>query len=257
MVSEKKKGVLVLGAKENFLVRALVSKLKEADYDAEFAKAGVDSINSRWDKTDVVVYYIDADETLDSRTLTFLKDRLDEADDKKLVAVGDRGDLDRFYRMAGSEVVARTFLRPLNANDLISYLDTESKKDETTVKKEILIVDDDPTYMELVRSWLKGKYRVSMANSGVQAISFLAKNRADLILLDFEMPIVTGPQVLEMLRSESDTKSIPVIFLTGRSDKQSVMRVLELKPEGYLLKTIKKEELLSQLDTFFEKGKLK
>ena len=79
----------------------------------------------------------------------------------------------------------------------------------------------------------------------------LAKNKVDLILLDHEMPITTGPKVLEMLRSESDTKDIPVIFLTGKSDKESVMAVVALRPEGYFLKGIQKEELLEKLQEFF------
>lgn len=73
----------------------------------------------------------------------------------------------------------------------------------------------------------------------------------DLILLDYEMPVTDGPQVLEMLRSDDETKSIPVIFLTGKDDKESVMSVLALKPEGYILKTSGKEEIENTLRTFF------
>jgi CheY-like chemotaxis protein len=118
-------------------------------------------------------------------------------------------------------------------------------------RKSVLIVDDDPRYLKLVREWLKDEYKVSMANSGLQAIKWLGKNKVDLILLDHEMPITTGPQVLEMLRSDEETRSIPVIFLTGKGDKESVMAVVALKPEGYFLKTIKREELLEKLREFF------
>ena len=54
-----------------------------------------------------------------------------------------------------------------------------------------------------------------------------------------------------MLRSDEETKGIPVMFLTGKSDKESVMAVVALKPEGYFLKTIHKEELLEKLKEFF------
>ena len=94
-----------------------------------------------------------------------------------------------------------------------------------------------------------------MANSGLQAIKWLGKNKADLILLDHEMPVTSGPQVLEMLRSDPETASIPVMFLTGKSDKESVMAVLSLRPEGYFLKTIEREELLQQLKDFFIRHK--
>ena len=94
-----------------------------------------------------------------------------------------------------------------------------------------------------------------MANSGLQAIKWLGKNRADLILLDYEMPVTNGAKVLEMLRSDNETKDIPVIFLTGKSDRKSVMEVVELKPQGYFLKTISMEELLEKLEEFFIKQK--
>ncbi len=118
-------------------------------------------------------------------------------------------------------------------------------------KKSILIVDDDPNYLSLVREWLRGTYKVSMANSGLQALKWLGKNKADLILLDHEMPVTSGPQVLEMLRSDEETRDIPVIFLTGKSDKNSVMAVVALRPEGYFLKTVSREELLNKLKDFF------
>ena len=122
-------------------------------------------------------------------------------------------------------------------------------------RKSILVVDDDTNYLGIVREWLKEDYKVSMANSGLQAIKWLGKNKADLILLDHEMPVTSGPKVLEMLRSDPETAGIPVIFLTGKSDKESVMSVVALKPEGYFLKTIKKDELLENINDFFIKRK--
>ena len=117
-----------------------------------------------------------------------------------------------------------------------------------------MIVDDDITYMRTVYEWLKGSYHVGMASSGVQAISYLAKNKADLILLDYEMPIANGPQVLSMLKNDSDTGQIPVMFLTGHGDKESVMSVVGLSPVNYLLKTIDQKTLLEKLDTYFAKA---
>ncbi|MBR4707500.1 MAG: response regulator, partial [Pseudobutyrivibrio sp.] len=73
----------------------------------------------------------------------------------------------------------------------------------------------------------------------------------DLILLDYEMPITDGPQVLEMLRQDDETAKIPVFFLTGRDDKESVVKVLDLKPEGYILKTVTRDELMNKLKVFF------
>ncbi|MBP8969760.1 MAG: response regulator [Lachnospiraceae bacterium] len=94
-------------------------------------------------------------------------------------------------------------------------------------------------------------YRKLFTHSGVQAISYLAKNKADLILLDYEMPVANGPQVLSMLKNDSEMKQIPVMFLTGHGDKESVLSVVGLSPVDYLLKTIDQDTLLSKIDTFF------
>ena len=124
-----------------------------------------------------------------------------------------------------------------------------------TKRKSILIVDDDVSYMSMIMEWLKDKYRVSLANSGMEAITWLAGNTPDLILLDYEMPITPGPQVLQMIQSSVKTADIPVIFLTGKSDRDSILSVLALKPAGYLLKSIDKDGLNKELDEFFAKKK--
>ena len=78
---------------------------------------------------------------------------------------------------------------------------------------------------------------VGMAANGVQAISYLTKNSVDLVLMDYEMPGANGPQVLSMLKTGSETGHIPVMFLTGKGDRESVPSVVGLHPEDYLLKT--------------------
>ena len=70
------------------------------------------------------------------------------------------------------------------------------------------------------------------------------------------MPITNGPQLLEMLKSEAGTDHIPVMFLTGKQDKGSIMRVLNLKPTDYILKTIDRSSLLEKLDMFFKARRL-
>ena len=87
----------------------------------------------------------------------------------------------------------------------------------------------------------------------MQAISFLLKvpekEKVNLILLDYEMPIVDGPQVLQMLRQEPATANIPVVFLTGVGTREGVSRVMELKPDGYILKSTTRDDLLAFLDS--------
>ena len=95
-------------------------------------------------------------------------------------------------------------------------------------KKHILVVDDSGIMLSTIKGWLDEKYRVTPVNSALNAISFLSKERPDLILLDYEMPACSGPQFLEMLRNDPNCSDIPVIFMTGRDDANSVRSVLSL-----------------------------
>ncbi len=244
-------GVMVVGEKETFIIRVLVKKIKDAGYDAYFVPWDINGINSSWEKSGLITMFIDEGCKPPENVLHFLNDKMSE-DGKKLIIAGDKLDVQTALEYVSGEIVYRKFFRPVDNEAFVGSITELFKKIESgEFKKSILIVDDDPGYLTLVREWLKDTYKVAMVNSGLQALKWLGKNKADLILLDHEMPVTTGPQVLEMLRSDEDTKNIPVIFLTGKGDKESVMAVVALRPEGYFLKTIEKEELLEKLREFF------
>lgn len=142
-----------------------------------------------------------------------------------------------------------------NAMDMVSqYLVQENKEWEEN-KKRILIVDDSDFMRQNMINLLGEDYIVSEASSSVSAIQSIVVNRPDLILLDYEMPVCDGKQTLEMIRSEKATANIPVIFLTGRGDRESVKKVMSLKPEGYLLKTMPEKDIKKIIDEFFAKRK--
>ncbi len=244
---------MIVGEKESFLIRTLVKKLKDSGVDAFFCCSEVDKISDRLGDTDIVIWYLDGVESAKPLVAHYLDDQLSEKD-RELVLIGEKNDTKELARHFKPGIVSETFPRPLQTDLLIAYLRNYGGAEiAAEAKKSILIVDDDPSYMGVIRDWLRGKYRVAMARSGLQALKWLGANTADLILLDFEMPVTSGPQVLEMLRSEAETASIPVFFLTGRNDKESVMQVVSLKPENYLLKTIQRDRLLKVLEEFFDK----
>ena len=126
---------------------------------------------------------------------------------------------------------------------------------ELTLGKRLLLVDDDTTFLRMMQNCLGTHYKVAAASSGMKAIEYLANHTVDLILLDHDMPVTSGPQVLEMLRSEPATRHIPVIFLTGKNDRDSVMSVMSLKPEGYILKSAGSDDILKSVQNFFNKRK--
>lgn len=137
-------------------------------------------------------------------------------------------------------------------NAIQQYL-TDEEAEQKKQKKRILVVDDSDFMRCMIVKLLGDDYELIEANSSISAIQSIAVNRPDLVLLDYEMPVCDGRQTLEMIRSEKATASIPVIFLTGRGDRESVKKVMALKPEGYLLKTMPEHEIKSIIDEFFAK----
>ena len=247
----QKKRIMVIGEKETFLVKVLVQKINESGMTGVFEPFDVNAIGMDWEGTDLVTIYMNDGDRPDDSVLRFLIDRLTD-EDKMMIPIGEKNDIVFIQKNVPLELIYKSMLRPIdNVEYIMTVKEHFNKAEQGEFKKTILVVDDDPSYLNLVREWLREKYKVSMASSGLQAIKWLGKNKADLILLDHEMPVTSGPQVLEMLRSDTETKNIPVIFLTGKSDKDSVMCVVSLKPEGYLLKTIDKRELLDKLEEFF------
>lgn len=111
-------------------------------------------------------------------------------------------------------------------------------------KKHVLVVDDDPLMLKMIKEHLHDEYDVATAISGKVALKFLETKTTDLILLDYEMPLENGPAVLEKLHNNVATRSIPVIFLTGITEKRKIQKALVLKPQGYLLKPIDHEKLM-------------
>ncbi len=127
------------------------------------------------------------------------------------------------------------------------------KKNNTSNKKNILLVDDSMVVLHAMEELLGKDYDIATAKSGLSAIRSITLNRPDLVLLDYEMPVCNGQQVLEMIRSEEDIADIPIIFLTATVDVESVKKLIALKPAGYLLKTLPPLEIKKNIDEYFKK----
>ncbi|MCM1045065.1 MAG: response regulator [Candidatus Gastranaerophilales bacterium] len=124
---------------------------------------------------------------------------------------------------------------------------------EAARRKHILVVDDDPMMLKMLKEHLREYYDVATAINGKVALKFLDNKKTDLILLDYEMPVENGAAVLEKLRANDATSQLPVIFLTGVTDKDKITKVLSLKPQGYLLKPIDKNMLFTSINDVFKR----
>lgn len=118
---------------------------------------------------------------------------------------------------------------------------------DSSNRKHILIVDDDLNILKTLRYYLQDTYKVTVVNSGKVAVDFLLKFTPDLILLDYMMPMFNGAAVLKIIKSREETKDIPVFFLTGQTDRSTVVECLSLKPAGYIVKPVAKDALLAKM----------
>ncbi len=120
-------------------------------------------------------------------------------------------------------------------------------------KRRILVVDDDITMLKTIKLYLQDQYTVAVAPSGRTALHFLKTATVDLILLDYMMPDLNGSQVLTNLRLTERTAGIPVIFLTGVSDRDKIKEILGMNVQGYILKPVDNARLHEIVQNTLEK----
>jgi CheY-like chemotaxis protein len=247
--------VLLINHGNALMANTLTNLLKELEIETVRVEPDVDKAAPEMGGADVVVlfagdYVYDAPELL-----VYLKD-ICFSEDKPLCIMGYDKEIGEIEGYIPKNLIAHEFSRPVDVKSISTVVHSLARSGDTRKqKKHIMLVDDDTLFLQAMQNWLGTRYNVTATKSGMQAITYIAAHRPDLILLDYDMPITPGPQVLEMIRSEPSSATIPVIFLTGRDDRESVMRVMQLKPDGYLLKSMPKESILSSVDKFFETKK--
>ncbi len=253
------KRILLISEKKSFMVNAIIKGMQGEGYEVISEQPDVTAIHQIEDLPQIWLIFIEEHSVLPQKMLVYLKDYFTDREDEQellMYLIGNEEEFQKVYKTVPQEFFVGTFERPLNVQDIAAKLQAAIDKTEIHESKErILVVDDDPTMLRTIKAWLSVRYNVYMANSGMSAITFLAKNTVDLILLDYEMPVANGPQVLEMLRSDNATKDIPVMFLTANGSREGVTSVLHLHPEKYLLKTMSHFELVDEVNEFFASRK--
>ena len=185
----------------------------------------------------IFIMYLQGEDNLMIDVLGYIKDVVEDLGVRFFV-IGTQEELDTVIGKK-ADYVAGLYTRPVDLPEFIKRLQKEGEAvDKLQEFKSILIVDDDATALRSMKSLLSAKYKILVASSGMNAITILAKNHVDLILLDFEMPVIN------------------VMFLTAKGDKRSIMEVLRFKPEKYLLKTMLPKDILDSIDDFFMQRRL-
>ena len=123
--------------------------------------------------------------------------------------------------------------------------------------KKILVVEDDKDLISLIKFNLKSEgFNVLLSPNGEDGLFTANEEKPDLILLDWMLPILSGIEVLQRLKNNKDTKSIPVIFITAKGEENDKIRGLNSGADDYIVKPFSTKELIARIKANLRRGKL-
>lgn len=243
--------LLFVEGDKGFVVSAIQNNLIAEGYKLITCADNDQAIMDNHDPAETILYYLPSIREQVKKRIDFLTS-ICIKDHKTLCLIGDELGVKEAMKSGNSERINAVYKRPVDVHGLVLGVKKLSKlSQEFSQPKSILIIDDDTDFLNIANNWLKNDFVVAGVRSGKEALRYLDSYRPDMILLDYEMPEMDGYQVLKRLRKKSMFDNVPVIYLTGKSDKDSVMRIMELKPDGYLLKSMPKDELIDSLRRVF------
>ncbi len=125
-------------------------------------------------------------------------------------------------------------------------LKDNSQKDN----KHLLLVDDDPNLVLLVKDYLEFQgYEVTTAENGKEALELLTKQIPDMIICDVMMPEMDGYSLIEKVRQDARTSWVPVMFLSAKGQSQDRVKGLNTGADVYMVKPFEPEELVAQVES--------
>ena len=124
--------------------------------------------------------------------------------------------------------------------------------DEILKKQKVFIVDDNVINIKVLGETLRGRYDISFAKSGHEALTIIPQVIPDLILLDIMMPGIDGYEVCRQLKTERSTRDIPIIFITARDTEEDETKGFEFGAVDYIKKPFKSEIVLARVKTHLE-----
>ncbi len=167
------------------------------------------------------------------------------------VLANQQDELYQLEQIIPKQFILKEFTRPIDFSEMVAGMCTALGSLSDRRRRKILAVDDSGAMLRNIKTWLGNEYDVNIANSSLVAIKHICVDRPDLVLLDYEMPICDGPQLLRMLRADPAYVDLPIIFLTGKNDRDSITQVMSLHPAGYILKSNGVEAVKTTVHKFF------
>ncbi|MFD2739221.1 phosphate regulon transcriptional regulator PhoB [Sulfitobacter aestuarii] len=115
---------------------------------------------------------------------------------------------------------------------------------------QVLLVEDEPAQREVLAYNLEAEgYAVRRAENGEEALLMISENAPDLVILDWMMPLMSGIEVCRQLKTRDETRAIPVIMLSARSEEVDTVRGLETGADDYVIKPYSLRELMARVRT--------
>lgn len=242
--------VLIVHQNADFIVDSLINNLMRSGLEAS-APSVSEALAIQREKATTVLIFAGEYIKTSRHIITALYEHCIEKE-IPICVVGYDKDIALVQDLVPSQAITSLFVRPFEMKELTAkLLKLAAYRAPEPVKHSLLLVDDDTLFLKTMLKFLSDTYDVTAVRSGAHALKFLQTHTPDLIMLDHDMPEMNGPQTLEKLRKDSRLAEIPVIFLTGMSDRSSVVTAMQMKPDGYLLKNMPKDELLRAIKTFF------
>jgi len=113
----------------------------------------------------------------------------------------------------------------------------------------ILVIEDDPSFRELLALHLRSAgHRVRAAADPEEGLRSFLEQAPEVVLLDLDLPYLSGFEVLSALRADDASKKVPVIIVTGRADDETYDRCRKMGVDGFASKPLKREELMDAID---------
>lgn len=120
-------------------------------------------------------------------------------------------------------------------------------------KMKIMVVDDNTVNLATIEQELSEKYEVIPMLSGRRAVKYLYRDKVDLILLDVQMPIMDGIETLKEIRNQENGVTVPVVFLTAKKDKTTVIAGSQLGIMDYITKPFNANDLKERIEQVFKR----
>ena len=138
-------------------------------------------------------------------------------------------------------------IRTLYVSLGVEFPSEQEQLEKADVRKHILFIDDNPLLLRSMKALVEGRYRVSIAVSGSQALDLMQRDCPDMIFMAYEMPVVNGKIIYKGIRANPQFAAIPVVFLSSIAKKEHIKEILQLQPAGYILKPADKERILNMI----------